>query len=230
MKITILTDNPGSWFLPYGATLERALHAAGHETRYVSRKQDIESGDICFLLSCVRIVEPLCLSRNRHNIVVHASDLPEGKGFAPLQWQILEGRSEITLTLLEAAESVDAGPYYFKSTLQFDGTELYDELRSKLGSKIIEMCLHFAANLDLMAPIPQQGQDSFYRKRTERDDELHIQRSILEQFNHFRVADNERFPLYFWHLGCKYIVKIYKADANAQAEENVPRNRRVVGG
>ena len=230
MKITILTDNPGSWFFPYGTSLERALQAAGHETRYVSRQQDIEPGDVCFLLSCVRIVGPQYLSKNRHNIVVHASDLPQGKGFAPLQWQILEGRNEIILTLLEAAASVDAGPYYFKSTLRFDGTELYDELRSKLGSKIIEMCLEFVANLDSLAPTAQQGEGSFYRKRTEEDDELDIRKTIIEQFNHFRVADNERFPLYFRHLGCKYIVKIYKADSSAEAEENVPRTPPLVGG
>ena len=210
MRISILTDNPGSWFIPYGRKLEAALRTAGHDTSYVSRKQDIETGDICFLLSCVRIVEQEYLTRSRHNIVVHASDLPGGKGFSPLQWQILEGRQKIVVTLLEAVLAVDAGPYYFKSSLEFDGTELHDELRHKLGSKIIEMCLDFAERGDSLVPLPQQGEESFYPRRKESDDEMDIRKSILEQFNHLRIADNDRFPVYFRHLGQKYILKVYK--------------------
>jgi methionyl-tRNA formyltransferase len=222
MRITILTDNAGSWFLPHGRKLEALLRGAGHEATYVSRKQAIEPGDVCFLLSCVRIVEPEYLARNRHNIVVHASDLPRGKGFSPLQWQILEGRQEVVLTLLEAVAAVDAGPYYSKSTLRFDGTELHDELREKLGSRIVEMCLEFVEKGGSLVPVPQQGEESFYPRRTGSDDEIDIRKSILEQFNHFRIADNDRFPLYFHHLGHKYVLKIYKSPSVPGAADRHP--------
>ena len=219
MKISILTDNPTSWFVPYGTQLTSTLSSLGHDTRYVSRKQDVPTGDICFLLSCARIVEDEYLKRNQHTIVVHASDLPRGKGFAPLQWQILEGKQEIVVTLLEAVAAVDAGPYYLKTILRFDGTELHDELRHKLGIAIIEMCVDFVARPDTLKPIRQEGEGSVYRRRTEKDDELDVSKSIGEQFNHFRVADNERCPLYFRHLGQKYIVKIYK---DSSAASKVP--------
>ena len=210
MRITILTDNPGSWFIPYGRKLEAALRAAGHDTSYVSRKQAIETGDICFLLSCVRIVEQEYLTRSRHNIVVHASDLPRGKGFAPLQWQILEGRQEIVVTLLEAVQAVDGGPYYFKSSLEFDGTELHDELRHSSGRRSSKCAWNSRKGAITLVPLPQKGEESFYPRRKESDDEMDIRKSILEQFNHLRIADNDRFPLYFRHLGQKYILKIYK--------------------
>ena len=219
MKITILTDDPASWFIPYGEELEARLRAAGHDTRYVTRKQEIVAGDICFLLSCVRIVEPEYLSRNRHNIVVHASDLPQGKGFSPLQWQILEGKQAVVVTLLEAVQAVDAGPAYIRTRLEFDGTELHDELRQKLGSRIVEMCMHYAGESDSLVPLPQEGSESFYRRRTESDDELDVHKSILEQFNHLRIADNDRFPLYFQHLGQKYILKIYKESLSPSKEQ-----------
>lgn len=219
MNITILTDNPTSWFIPYGTALQEALRVSGHETTYVSRREEIRAGDICFLLSCVRIVEEEYLVRNRHNIVVHASDLPQGKGFAPLQWQILEGKQEIVLTLLEAVKAPDAGPYYLKSCVTFDGSELHDELRDKLGWKISEMCSDFVARCDSLVPIPQLGQDSSYPRRTAKDDELDIHKSILEQFNHFRIADNDRCPLYFRHLGHKYILKVYKDGSHAPSSQ-----------
>jgi len=210
MRISILTDNPGSWFVPYGTQLASILTALGHDTTYVFRKEDMPVGEVCFLLSCVRVIEEDYLHRNSNTIVVHASDLPRGKGFAPLQWQILEGRQEIVVTLLEAVAAADAGPYYLKSILRFDGTELHDELRQKLGSAIVEMCVDFVARRDSLKAIRQEGEGSVYPRRTDKDDELDVSKSIQAQFNHFRIADNERCPLYFRHLGQKYIVKIYK--------------------
>ncbi len=59
------------------------------------------------------------------------ANLPEGRGFAPMQWQILEGKNTIPICLLEVAEKVDEGNVYLRSNIQLDGKELYEELRSK---------------------------------------------------------------------------------------------------
>lgn len=211
MKITLLTDNPESWYVPYGRILCEKLRQAGHEVAYVFAREQLPEGDICFLLSCSRLVDKAHLQRHRHNIVVHASDLPQGKGFSPLQWQILAGKNEIPLTLFEAVEGVDAGPYYLKSSVQFDGTELYDELRAKLAEKVNALCLEYVRRMDELTPIPQSGPETFFRRRTRADDELSVEKTIAEQFNHLRIADNERYPLFFRYRGRKYYLKIYAA-------------------
>lgn len=210
MKVTVLTDNTKSWFIPYGRGLVRKLKEQGHDSLYVHDRNNIPRGDVCFLLSCSNIIGEVFLRRNQHNIVVHASNLPEGKGFAPLQWQVLEGKNDIVITLFEAVKDLDAGPYYIKSRLKFDGTELHDELRRKLAEKIIEMCMEFIEKRHQLIAIPQTGKETFYRKRNVKDDELDINKTIEEQFNHFRIANNEQFPLYFFFKGQKYIIKIYK--------------------
>lgn len=210
MIISILTDNPKSWFIPFGMKLKLKLENLGNEVYYLYDKKNIKNGDVCFLLSCSKIVENEYLRRNKNNIVVHASDLPQGKGFSPLQWQILEGKNEIVITLFEAVEKVDSGPYYFKDKIIFDGTELLDELREKLGNKIIDMCEFYIKNRENLNPIEQTGQESFYRKRTEKDDEINPSKSIVELFNHFRIADNENHPLWFKLKGHTYFIKIYK--------------------
>jgi methionyl-tRNA formyltransferase len=191
--------------------LQERLQDCGHLVDYIFNKNELKESDACFLLSCSKLVTRQHLQLSRHNIVVHASDLPAGKGFSPLQWQILEGRSEIVLTLFEAVEACDAGPYYLKERLCFDGTELYDELRAKLAQKIIEMCLTFVGSLGEMRPIPQCGQETVYPRRTSHDDELDVQKSLADQFDHLRVADNDKHPLYFYHRDCKYLLKVYKA-------------------
>lgn len=210
MKITILTDNERSWFIPYGNELCERLNLLGHKVRYVHRINDIFEGDICFVLSCTRILGKEYLRLNRHNIVIHASDLPHGKGFSPLQWQILEGKNDITLTLFEAVEKLDAGPYYLKSMIHFDGTELYGELRRVLGEKIIEMAVYYVSNYDSLVPVHQTGKETIYPKRTIKDDELDIDKSLRELFNHFRIADNKNYPVFFRYREKKYFLKIYQ--------------------
>ena len=210
MNINILTDNSNSWFVPYGKILQQKITDLGHKVDYVFSKNDLGRADLTFLLSCSRIVDRQFLDRSKRNVVIHASDLPKGKGFSPLQWQILEGKDSIVLTALEAADAVDAGPIYFKRVMRLNGTELYKELREKLAWTIIEMASYLVDNVDSLKPVKQEGEESFYPKRTNVDDMLDPNKSILEHFNHFRIADNENFPLYFYHKGEKFYLRIEK--------------------
>lgn len=213
MNICILVDDINSWFVKYARKLSDMLESF-NSVKLVFKKDSIEKGDILFLLSCSKIIEKEYLMLNKHNIVVHASDLPSGKGFSPLQWQILEGCNRICLTLFEAIDDVDAGPYYFKEYLELLDTDLLDEMRAKMADKIISMCVEFVRNIDLYRPISQCGTGSFYRKLEDKDHRLDINKTIREQFNIMRISDNERFPMWFEVNGVRYYMKIYKDYSN----------------
>lgn len=212
MKITVLTDDKKSWFVPYGRKLAAALRKAGHRVKYVHESVKVGKGDVCFMLSCVKLVKEDVLGRNTNNIVVHASDLPQGKGFSPLQRQVIEGRDEITLTLFEAVKNVDAGPYYLKSRLKLDGTELLDELRKKMAGRIMEMCIEYVAGRQGLKPVPQSGTESYYERMTEADDEVSPDAAIRDIFNRLRAADNEKYPVFFRLKGKKFFIKVYPGD------------------
>ncbi|MDR2645775.1 MAG: hypothetical protein LBC04_01160 [Holosporaceae bacterium] len=81
------------------------------------------------------------LALHKHNIVVHESLLPYGKGWSPVTWQILEGKGIIPFVLFEAVEEMDAGVVYIRDEIHLDGTELVEEIREKQGNKTIEMCM-----------------------------------------------------------------------------------------
>lgn len=210
MIITILTDNAKSWYLKYGTLLNEQLLKLGHESNFVHNKEEIKNGDICFLLSCTKILPEQYLKFNKYNIVIHASDLPQGKGFSPLQWQILEGKDCITLTLFNAVKELDAGDYFFKEKICFEGHELLDELHEKIGEKINQMAKKFIKELNNLKPKKQKGESSFYPKRTLNEDQIDPKKSIIELFNHFRIANNDDYPLYFEYKGFKYNLKIEK--------------------
>ena len=155
-------------------------------------------------------VIPEILRRSRSNIVVHASELPKGKGMSPLTWQILEGKNRIPLTLFEAVEAIDAGPVYLRAYLDFQGNEILHEMQNSLGVKIMEMCETFLNDWPqiLSKGIAQTGEPSFYKKRTAEDSRLDPQKSLAEQFNLLRVVDNERYPAFFEWNGRRYNLKI----------------------
>lgn len=207
MKIQILTDK-SSWMNKYNHSLYNTLTSIGHEVTLINSKNKIKQGDILFLLSCFEIIGSEYLKLNKNNIVVHASDLPKGKGWSPTTWQILEGKNEIPLTLFEAVKEMDAGDWYIKDTLKLDGTELIDEWQGKLGKKIVEMCIDFVNNYENAEPHKQAGEKSMYPRRTPKDSELDINKTIKEQFNLLRIVDNENYPAFFKINGKKYKIKI----------------------
>lgn len=211
MKITILTDNPNSWIIPYVEDLKKDL-IKDHEIHHVYATSDIVGGDAMLILSCEKILKPQYLKLHKSNVVVHPSKVPLGKGWSPLAWQIIEGSNNIPISLFEAVEAVDAGDVYIVDSIDLEGHELNDEIKHKQGLVTIRMIKKYLNQFDSILGIPQSGPESFYPRRRQKENELDVNKSIEEQFNLLRVVDNERYPAHFYLHGVKYIVKIYKDD------------------
>lgn len=158
------------------------------------------------------LVKPEILARNRHNLVVHESNLPQGKGWSPMTWQVLEGEKEIPVTLFEAEETVDSGPIYLQDTIFLEGHELVDELRAKQVEVTISLCRDFVRRYPeiLDQARPQSGDESFYGRRRPEDSRLDPYGSIADQFNLLRVVDNNRYPAFFEWKGERYLLKVEK--------------------
>lgn len=210
LKITILIDNPNSWMNSYITEFIEKLKNDGHSIRFCNNSEDISEGDVAVFLSCENIIDPKTRAKNKYNLVVHESDLPRGKGWSPLTWQILEGKNEIPITLFEAVDKVDSGPVYSKDKINFQGHELIGEMRDKQAEKTFELILKFIENYPKIESRTQTGEETFYKKRTSKDSELDVNKTIKEQFNLLRVVDNERYPAFFHISGKKYILKVYK--------------------
>lgn len=210
MKITILTDNPNSWILPYVDDLKKDLNR--HDVTHVYKTSDIVGGDIMLVLSCEKILKGEYLKLHKSNVVVHPSKVPLGKGWSPLAWQVLEGSNNIPVSLFEAVEAVDAGDVYIVDYIKLEGHELNEEIKHKQGLLTMKMVKKYIDEFESMVATPQSGEETFYPRRRQKENELDINKTIVEQFNLFRVVDNERYPAHFHLNGTKYILKIYKDD------------------
>lgn len=205
MKVAILTSL-NQWFIPYAKELTEQINKSELFFNY----KDIDgSFDILFILSYHRIIPIEYLNRNKHNIVIHASALPHGKGWAPMFWQVLEGNKEIPFTMFEASSGIDDGDIYMQDTLLLTGYELNDTLRKKQANFIITMCLSFLKNYNIYKLVKkQQGKETFYKRRSAKDSELDLNKTIKEQFNLLRIISNEDYPAFFELDGHKYILQI----------------------
>lgn len=209
MKITILTDNPNSWILPYVVQLKRELNRI-HDISHVFKPIDIIGGDIMLILSCEKKLESEYLKLHKSNVVVHPSKVPLGKGWSPLAWQVLEGSNNVPVSLFEAVKAIDAGDVYLIDYIKLDGHELNDEIKHQQGLITMKMVKEYIDKFESMVGIPQSGEETFYPRRGQKENELDVNKTILEQFNLLRVVDNERYPAHFYINENKYIIKIYK--------------------
>jgi len=210
-SIAILSDRD-SWMNDHVSTLWAEWLSSGHRVLWVHDEAALRPASFCFLLGCGQIVPAETRARFLHTLVVHESELPEGRGWSPLTWQIVEGKSRIPVTLLEAAEKVDSGAIYAQDWLTFAGHELVDELRAAAGASALALCRRFVAEYPGSAHkgVPQQGSGSYYRRRTPADSRLAISEGLEAQLDLLRVVDNERYPAFFDSRGNRYVLAIRK--------------------
>jgi methionyl-tRNA formyltransferase len=210
-QITIVSDK-NNWINSYIPQWIEALKPDHSQLTWVHDVKDIHPGIAAFYLGCEQIASRSLLNLNKHNLVVHASDLPQGRGWSPLTWKILNGENRIPVVLFEAAENVDNGRIYIKDIMEFTGFELIDELREVLAETTFKLCNQFIQQYPgiLREAQEQQGEVSFYPRRTPQDSRIRPELSIQEQFQMFRVADNDKYPCYFELGGETFILRIEK--------------------
>ena len=202
-----------SWFEEYARNLKNYLEKDRFDVFFTNTHEQVPNSNIVFYLSYSSLVPQRILNISHSNVVVHASDLPRGKGWSPWVWEmVLQGSNELTLTLFELTRELDAGPFYAKEKLQFEGHELLDEIRFYLAHKIISMCYRYARGEYGFNPVEQSGESSYYRKRTPADNEIDINTTLKSNFNLFRLADNESYPVFFRYKNYIYSLKIQKEE------------------
>ena len=211
MKITLLCSNPSH---PVYGYLSRWIdeNNSKYEIQLINRISEAKGhGDILFLISCSEIIKAEHRDKFRYTLVLHASDLPEGRGWSPHIWDIVNGRNELTLSLLNAEDSVDTGDVWQKNKIQLTGSELYDEINDLLFNAELALMSWACEHIDNTQAVPQLITDNktqYYRQRKANDSELDPECSIASQFNLIRVCDPNRFPAYFYHNGQKYTVTV----------------------
>ena len=187
---------------------------SAHQIELVRTKRDLTAGDILFLISCSEIISAEDRARYRASLVLHASDLPTGRGWSPHIWEILAGAEEITLSLLEAEDKVDSGQIWAKSKIPIPKHALWDEINSLLLDAEIKLIEFTLKQFDNIEPQPQDLsiEPSYYPRRTPANSQLDPMLSLVELFDNIRLCDPNRYPAFFIMRGKKYKITLEKID------------------
>ena len=209
--ISIVTDK-NSWLNNYIGEFIASLKLSCANVYLLHDLTKLIRSDIVFYLSFSKIVAKEYLALSKYNLVVHGSALPQGKGWSPLTWQIIEGKNEIPMTLFEAADDVDSGKIYLQETMKYEGHELIDELRPIQALCTFNLGLRFIENYDsvIKNAREQTGEKTYYKKRSAQSSKLDVNATLAESFNQLRVVDNEKYPAFFEYRGHTYRLKIEK--------------------
>ena len=127
-----------------------------------------------------------------------------------MTWQIIEGASEIPITLFEADPELDAGQIYNQQIIELNGLELSAEWQQLQASATISLCLRWLTDYPHSATLgkPQEGEESVYQRRTPQDSCLDPTCSLDELFPLLRVVDNQAYPAFFEIDGRRYKLSI----------------------
>ena len=211
MIISILCNDPKH---PVNLNLKKwakVMVLSGHLVSIFRDKAELPGGDVLFLVSCQQLISDVVRTRYKSTLVLHASDLPKGRGWSPYIWAILNGANEVTVSLLEASDPVDSGAIWFKTKFFLEGHELLPEINEKLFEAELALMSRAVEEFDTVRPLIQMGDPGPYlRKRSPQDSELDVNKTLSEQFEQLRVVDSQRYPAYFDHRGKRYFIRIAK--------------------
>ena len=214
MKIQILTSKTSWLFKNKRKIILEKLKKYSKNIKLITNHNNIKKKyDIVIILSYYKIIPKKYLNFSKHNLVVHESNLPKGRGMSPLYRQILKNKKNIIFTLFEISENMDEGCFYYKKKFFFKENLVYEELKDKqfLNSlKLVDKFLnHYKKKKDHPKKFLQIGKSTYFKAFNKTDSKININKSLKSQFNRLRTVDNKKFPTFFIYKKRKFFISIY---------------------
>lgn len=131
-------------------------------------------------------------------VVFHMTDLPFGRGGSPLQNLIVRGFDETKISAIKVQKEIDAGPIYMKEDVSLKGsaTEIFERVSDIIFEKMIPRFLD-----EIIEPIEQCGEPTFFKRRTPDESELKTDMEMMEIYDYIRMLDAEGYPSAFMNFG-----------------------------
>jgi len=213
MKVSIIcssTDHPVNTML-YDWI---ARHQVTHDITLARSTDELTYGDILFLISCTEIITAVDRAKFSNTLLIHASDLPKGRGWSPHIWEILNGAEEVTVSLLEAEDRVDSGAIWKQLRVTIPKHALHNEINEILFRVESDLMDFAVKEFPFAHPQAQDTlvEPSYFSRRTPADSEINPEQTLVSQFNLIRVCDPLRFPANFSLYGHCYKITLEKIE------------------
>ncbi|MEO8626615.1 MAG: methionyl-tRNA formyltransferase [Betaproteobacteria bacterium] len=166
--------------------------------------------DVAFVVGC-RILLPKSIYAIPRigTLAVHDSLLPEYRGFAPLNWSVINGATQTGVTLFYLDERMDGGDIAGQKTVQIGAAETAAEVYERICDGTLDLVL--AAHADLSAGritrLPQNyDAGSFTCSRTPDDGAIDWNGSTHDIYNRVRALTYPYPGAFTFYRGERLIV------------------------
>ncbi|MDR6236065.1 hypothetical protein [Pseudomonas oryzihabitans] len=142
-------------------------------------------------------------------VIFHASALPQGKGWAPIYYSIVEDQPDYVLTGIRAAASADSGDLIVRASFpmrpEYTATYLR-QVDEPLFLCVLGRLLERWPAGDFPA-VPQPEGGSFRARRRPADNEVNPAWPLVDCIPHLRAVEAAH-PAFFYHQGVKYLIEV----------------------
>ena len=97
-KIAFLLDKKNPWIFEY---YKKFYKKKFKKVKILWNTKKLLNFDILFIINYTKKIDLKKFSSSSINLVIHESNLPKGKGFAPLQWQVLQNKKKIIFSMIK---------------------------------------------------------------------------------------------------------------------------------
>jgi methionyl-tRNA formyltransferase len=130
-------------------------------------------------------------------VCFHMTDVPYGRGGAPLQNLIAAGHENTVVTALRMVEDMDAGPVYVKRPMSLEGRAI--DIYDRAGAISVDI-IRWMVQAEPV-PQPQLGEPVIFKRRTPAQSELPTEGDLVGIYNHIRMLDAPGYSLAFLEYG-----------------------------
>jgi methionyl-tRNA formyltransferase len=191
--------------------LKKPVEDLGCRTELIAKPEQVSpKADICLGSGVHYIIKKEYLHVPRLGVWgFHETALPEGRGCAPLQWTVLNGKAQGTVSFFQMVEKFDAGPLLGQESFPIARTDLLEDIRNNAMAAINVLLKKYLLGYlkGEVKPHAQNGEGSYYRKRTAEDSRLDLTKPLGQLWDLIRVCDNDAYPAWFELDGQKFIIK-----------------------
>ena len=125
------------------------------------------------------------------SIGIHSSDLPKYRGFAPINWAIINGEKEIGVSVFFLDKEVDNGDIIAKKIVKIKKNDNINTVIEKVERKYIKIFNNLLSDLSSIVAIPQIGIPTYTCKRKPNDSNIDF-----NKLNSFQIYNLIRALVY----------------------------------
>lgn len=163
--------------------------------------------DLIVLWSYRKIIKKIPNGKNI--ILFHSSDLPDGKGWAPIYYSIRSGLEHFTISGILADERVDSGDIIVKAKFRIKDNYTAEHIRKwdhEISIILVKKILERFANGKIRGEKQEEVGTSNPRRKPD-ENRIDLKSRFEQTINHLRACEKNH-PAFFYYNQTKYNITI----------------------